>query len=277
MQPSCRSRGHTGITSGPASVPAGPAEPRRPARYPARRGRRRGVRAVIAGVTAGRVPLLVTGGCRQRWRSSCVIVTRSADRAAPGRGRARVIVASARAARGPAAPRQAARPARPWPACPGTAAAPQPGQPLTEQQSDQDMVDFARCMRSHGVQMSDPVPPGRARRASRIDLPTRDPATGSALRGLHATSSQAIIATKEAGAAAHAAAAELAALTKYARCMRSHDIDMLDPTPAGRAEPRQRARHHATTSAGTRRSSGRPTRPAGTSCPAGVHDDGTGP
>ena len=32
-------------------------------------------------------------------------------------------------------------------------------------QSDQDMVDFARCMRQHGVQMSDPVPPPRAQRA----------------------------------------------------------------------------------------------------------------
>ena len=28
--------------------------------------------------------------------------------------------------------------------------------PLTQSQSDQDLVDFARCMRAHGVQMSDP-------------------------------------------------------------------------------------------------------------------------
>ena len=31
-----------------------------------------------------------------------------------------------------------------------------PGRPLTQRQSDQDMVDFARCMRGHGVPMADP-------------------------------------------------------------------------------------------------------------------------
>ncbi len=53
------------------------------------------------------------------------------------------------------------------------------GQPLTKAQSDQDMVNFARCMRAHGVQMSDPAHiPGHS--GLSIDMPTRDSATSAA-------------------------------------------------------------------------------------------------
>src|SRR6266702_7927992 len=52
-------------------------------------------------------------------------------------------------------------------------------QALTAAQSDQDMISFARCMRGHGVQMSDPVHrPGHA--GFSIALPTRDSATSAA-------------------------------------------------------------------------------------------------
>jgi hypothetical protein len=87
---------------------------------------------------------------------------------------------------------------------------------------------------------------------------------------------QPIIQAKAAGAAAQLSPARLAALTRYAECMRSHDIGMLDPTTSGalslgnvpgitsdfgRYSPQFRA--------------------ADTVCrhflPAGVSDDGTGP
>src|SRR5229473_6878877 len=96
------------------------------------------------------------------------------------------------------------------------------GQPLTPQQSDQDFISFTRCMRSHGVQMSDPFHrPGHA--GLTLDLPTRDSATSAA----HAACTHfiaAIIQAKSAGAAARSAS-YLTALTRYAQCMRSHDIN----------------------------------------------------
>jgi hypothetical protein len=101
---------------------------------------------------------------------------------------------------------------------------------LTQAQSDQDMLGFTRCMRAHGVQMSDPVHrPGHA--GLSIDLPERGPATSAAYAActhfIHA-----IIQAKGAAAAA-GAAPHLTELARYARCMRSHDINMLDPTPQG--------------------------------------------
>ena len=86
---------------------------------------------------------------------------------------------------------------------------------------------------------------------------------------------QPIIAAKAAGQAS-GAAPELAALTRYAQCMRDHDISMLDPTPQGDLSlgnvpgisadfGRYSPQFHA----------------ADASCrrllPATVHDDGTGP
>jgi hypothetical protein len=153
----------------------------------------------------------------------------------------------------------------------GSAAA--AGQPLTQQQSDQDMVSFTRCMRGHGVQMSDPYHrPGNT--GLTLDLPTRDSATSAAYAACtHFI--QATINMKEAGAAGQAAP-HLAALTRYAQCMRSHDINMLDPTPQGEL--------NLGTVPGITSDFGRYSpqfRAADAACrhllPAGIRDDGTGP
>jgi hypothetical protein len=155
----------------------------------------------------------------------------------------------------------------------GHAAATQSGQALTQRQSDQDMISFTRCMRSHGVQMSDPVHrPGHA--GLSIDLPTRDSATSSAY-GACTHFIQAILQVKSAGEAAQAAPAQaaphLAALTRYAQCMRGHGINMLDPTPQGEVNmgPGDFGRYSPQF------------RAADTACrhflPAGIRDDGSGP
>jgi len=100
-------------------------------------------------------------------------------------------------------------------------------------QSEQDFVDFTRCMRAHGVQMSDPVHiPGHS--GLSIEMPTRDAST-SAAYGACTHFITKIIAAKQAGAAAQAVA-DLPALTRYAQCMRSHDISMLDPGPQGQLD-----------------------------------------
>jgi hypothetical protein len=156
---------------------------------------------------------------------------------------------------------------------PGHTSSTQAGQPLTEAGSDQDMVNFTRCMRSHGVQMPDPAhQPGHA--GLSIDLPAHDAATNRAYSACTHFIAK-IIQAKQAGAAAQAAP-QLAALTHYAQCMRAHDIDMLDPTPGGQLSLGQVP--------GITSNYGRYSpqfRAADNACrhllPAGVHDDGTGP
>lgn len=144
---------------------------------------------------------------------------------------------------------------------------------LTQNQSDQDMVSFTRCMRAHGVAMSDPVHrPGHA--GLSIDMPTQDSATHAAYADCtHFI--QAIIRAKVAGAAAQAAP-NMAALTRYAECMRGHDIAMLDPKPDGELD--------LGSVPGITSDFGRYSpqfRTADSACrhllPRGVHDDGTGP
>jgi hypothetical protein len=156
---------------------------------------------------------------------------------------------------------------------PGHSGSAPAGQPLTQQRSDQDMVSFTRCMRSHGVQMSDPFHrPGHA--GLTLDLPTRDSSTAAA----YAACEHFIAAIEEQKAAGQAtpAAPELAALTRYAQCMRRHDIGMLDPTPAGALSLGDVP--------GISSSYGRRSpqfQAADQACrhllPADVHDDGTGP
>jgi hypothetical protein len=150
------------------------------------------------------------------------------------------------------------------------------GQQLTTAQSDRDMVSFARCMRAHGVAMPDPVHiPGHS--GLSLQFPSATP--GPAQRAANAACQHfigPIIQAKQAGAAAAMSPARLAKLTNYARCMRAHDIPLLDPdrygglnlgnvpglsSDFGRYSPQFRA--------------------ADTACrhllPAGVRDDGTGP
>jgi hypothetical protein len=146
--------------------------------------------------------------------------------------------------------------------------------PLTQEQSDLDMIHFARCMRSHGVAMSDPFHrPGHA--GLSIEMPTQDAATRPAYTACtHFI--QPIIQAKAASAKSQLSAADLAALTSYAECMRSHDINMVDPTAEGEL--------NLGTVPGITSDFGRYSpqfRAADSACrhflPAGVHDDGTGP
>lgn len=145
--------------------------------------------------------------------------------------------------------------------------------PLTQSQSDQDLVDFARCMRAHGVQMSDPF--HRSGHAGlSIDTPTRDAATQPAFNACNHFV-QPIINAKMAGARQELTA-WLPALAHYAQCMRSHDISMLDPNPQGAL--------NLGNVPGITDDFGRYSpqfRSADSSCrhllPAGIHDDGTGP
>src|SRR5215469_14018606 len=109
----------------------------------------------------------------------------------------------------------------------------QAGQQLTQSQSDQDMVSFARCMRDHGVQISDPVHrPGHA--GLSIDMPGQNAANRTAYAACNHFIAP-IVQLKNAGAAAQAAP-HLAALTRYAECMRAHDIPLLDPTEQGQLQ-----------------------------------------
>jgi hypothetical protein len=148
-----------------------------------------------------------------------------------------------------------------------------PAGKLTQEQSDLDMIHFARCMRSHGVAMSDPFHrPGHA--GLSIDMPTQDSATKPAYAACtHFI--QPIVQAKQAGTTG-LSAAHLSALTSYAECMRSHDINMLDPTADGELS--------LGSVPGINSDFGRYSpqfRAADTGCrhflPAGVHDDGTGP
>ena|SRR5215469_4466665 len=141
-------------------------------------------------------------------------------------------------------------------------------------QGDADLVNFAHCMRAHGVQMSDPYhQPGH------IGLTVNMPPQSSATRTAYAACDhymQDLIQIKEARTTA-LATSRLRALTRYAECMRAHDINMLDPNARGELDlgdvagmanndfGRQSPQFHS----------------ADAACrhllPAGTGDDGTGP
>ncbi|HEY7948405.1 MAG TPA: hypothetical protein VID75_12080, partial [Acidimicrobiales bacterium] len=112
---------------------------------------------------------------------------------------------------------------------PGHGATPAAGT-LTRAQSDVDMVHFTRCLRSHGVAVPDPFHrPGHA--GLTVEIPTPGPGTNAAL-----TACNHFIAPLAQMKQAHAQqelVAWLPALTHYAECMRTHDIDMLDPDAQG--------------------------------------------
>jgi hypothetical protein len=139
--------------------------------------------------------------------------------------------------------------------------------------SDQAMLDFARCLRSHGVDEPDPVHiPGHS--GLSIQMPPRTAAISAALDACNHFMVP-VMQAKQSGAGQQVAA-RLPALTRYARCMRSHDIPMLDPNSSGALNLGQVP--------GITSDFGRDSpqfRAADTACrallPAGVHDDGTGP
>jgi hypothetical protein len=121
-------------------------------------------------------------------------------------------------------------PARSVASIPGHGAATQSGGPLTQAQSDQDMVHFTRCLRSHGVAEPDPFHrPGHA--GLSVDIPTPGPGTNAALAACNHFIAP-LVQMKQAQGQREVAA-WLPALTHYAECMRTHDIPMLDPNALG--------------------------------------------
>jgi len=139
---------------------------------------------------------------------------------------------------------------------------------LTQAQQFQRLVQFTECMRSHGIDVPDPQPD-----SFQIPVAT-DPATAAAL-----SACQHWLPSLQAGTAGGpnpGLAAELPHLIAYARCMRAHDIAMLDPNSFGALNLGQVP--------GINNDFGRYSpqfRAADAACrallPAGVHDAGTGP
>lgn len=118
--------------------------------------------------------------------------------------------------------------------------------PVSSAQGDRSFLAFTRCMREHGVHMSDPY--HRAGHSGlTLDLPSKTPPTIRAYSQCnHLIASD--IAMKEAGMAARQsqlspqqATARHLELLHYARCMRARGIPMLDPDANGNPRPRQRA------------------------------------
>jgi hypothetical protein len=145
--------------------------------------------------------------------------------------------------------------------------------PLTVAQSDQEMVNFARCLRSHGVAEPDPFHrPGHE--GVSVEIPAPGPSTNAALAACNHFMAP-IVQAKQAHARQQLAA-WLPQLTHYAECMRSHDIAMLDPDAQGSV--------NLGNVPGISSNFGRYSpqfRRADSACrhllPAAVHDDGTGP
>jgi hypothetical protein len=146
---------------------------------------------------------------------------------------------------------------------------------------DQDFIDFARCMRDHGIaNFPDPVHrPGH--QGLSLSFPDGfDPNSGPGKVANDACQSiiQPVIDMKDRGARSSLTPARLEGLLAYARCMRQHQIPLLDPDPQdghisvgnvpGLSQP-ARGREDPTFAAADR------------ACrhllPAGTPDDGTGP
>ena len=156
---------------------------------------------------------------------------------------------------------------------PGHTTGTQANGPLSEAQLDQDMVQFTRCLRSHGLSVPDPFHrPGHA--GLSVDVPSPGPDTNAALNACNHFIAP--IAQMKQAKARQQLASWLPGLTHYAECMRAHDISMLDPGSQGEL--------NLGSVPGITNDFGRYTpqfRAADTACrpllPAGVHDDGTGP
>jgi hypothetical protein len=100
---------------------------------------------------------------------------------------------------------------------------------MTVGQSNRDVVNFARCLRAHGVSEADPAP--RPGHAVAVQIPAPTPANRAALAACNH-----FIAKDVAAKMAHASqqlAQWLPSLVRYAACMRRHDIPMLDPGSLG--------------------------------------------
>jgi hypothetical protein len=114
-------------------------------------------------------------------------------------------------------------------ACGGAGSSAPPGSP-SQQQANQDIIDFAHCMRAHGVNVPDPVHESGHQGLS-IQMPQRTAANQAAFTAC-TPHIQALINAKLSAARQHAAP-NLPSLLRYARCMRAHAIPMLDPDQYG--------------------------------------------
>lgn len=145
--------------------------------------------------------------------------------------------------------------------------------PLTAARSDQLFVEFARCLRAHGVDEPDPVHrPGHT--GLSVEIPKPGPTTNVALDACNHFITP-VVQAKQAHASQQLTA-WLPGLTHYAECMRTHQIAMLDPGSMGEL--------NLGSVPGIDNDFGRYTpqfRAADSACrhllPSGVHDDGTGP
>lgn len=139
---------------------------------------------------------------------------------------------------------------------------------LTQAQEFQRLVKFAECMRSHGIDVPHP-------QQDKFQIPVAtDPATTAALRACRQWLPSLNASTP--GGPNGNLAAEMPHLIAYARCMRGHDINMLDPNSFGAL--------NLGSVPGITNDFGRYSpqfRTADAACrhllPAEVHDDGTGP
>jgi hypothetical protein len=139
---------------------------------------------------------------------------------------------------------------------------------LTQAQQFHRLVQFAECMRSHGIDVPDP-------RGNSFQIPVAtDPASTAAMRACQQWLPS--LDTSSGTGPNGNLAAEMPHLIAYARCMRSHDIAMLDPNSFGALNLGQVP--------GINNDFGRYSpqfSAADAACrnllPAGMHDDGTGP
>jgi hypothetical protein len=140
---------------------------------------------------------------------------------------------------------------------------------------DQDIVNYTHCLRAHGVNEPDPVnETHNGRTGLSFVAPPANAANSPALAACNHFIAN-LMGAKEAGAS-HELARWLPSLVRYASCMRSHDVPMLDP---GRQGQLNLGNVPGITSDFGRYSP--QFRSADAACrhflPAGVHDDGTGP
>jgi hypothetical protein len=140
---------------------------------------------------------------------------------------------------------------------------------------DQNVVGYTRCLRAHGVNEPDPTNENHnGKTGLSFVVPLATAANHPALAACNHYIAG-LMAAKAAGANRELAR-WLPSLVRYAACMRSHNVAMLDPGPQGELS--------LGNVPGITSDFGRYSpqfRTADTACrhllPAGVHDNGTGP
>jgi hypothetical protein len=96
---------------------------------------------------------------------------------------------------------------------------------------DRGMIEFAHCVRAHGISMADPYHrPGHA--GLSIELPGQGPATADAYKAC-SQFLKPVIELKQAAAQQQITPAVRLGLIRYAECMRGYAVPMLDPNALG--------------------------------------------